>query len=285
MRGFYVTLDRDTCKPFMDPMPVMLPMASWWRTDVELKRPPYLPIRADAVAIDTGSYVLAQSYADGYPYGFTVESIVRWIRGVYPPASWAVLPDWPCEGKSPEQVRDIQIRGNFTMMAILREHLTTVPWVWCPVLQGQTVEDYLRHAVELSDIIHTLRDYYAEHHELTHHEDWFRVCLGSICRRGQTSQIREIVEAVAAVLPGIRLHLFGVKLEVLDGWEGCPDTVWSVDSAAWNGRFGSDITRLTNDQRARGMTQREYTIKVRLPEYRRKVEQALWAPTTPRLFG
>ena len=42
--------------------------------------------------------------------------------------------------------------------------------------------------------------------------DDFRMCLGSLYRRNAASEIRAIVRAVAAVLPDLSLHLFGIKL-------------------------------------------------------------------------
>src|SRR5207244_151955 len=83
------------------------------------------------------------------------------------------------------------------------ETLLDVPWSWTPVLQGRTVEDYLRHAVELAGILYDLAAVYRKR-GLT-----FRVGLGSICRRGQASEIHRIVASVATVLPGIPLHLLG----------------------------------------------------------------------------
>ena len=76
-----------------------------------------------------------------------------------------------------------------------------VPWAWAPVLQGRTVDDYLRHAVDLADIIYELAAVY------NHLGIPFRVGVGSICRRAQVDEVRRIVAAVAAVLPNVPLHL------------------------------------------------------------------------------
>lgn len=91
---FYATTDSDSIRPFMPAAPVMLPMASWWRKDVELKRPPKIPAHVGPIAVDTGSFTLAQQF-DAYPYGFTGQSVVNWCKAVKP--SWVVLPDWPME--------------------------------------------------------------------------------------------------------------------------------------------------------------------------------------------
>ena len=146
------------------------------------------------------------------------------------------------------------------------ESLLDVPWAWAPVLQGRTVDDYLRQAVDLADIIYELAAVY------NRRGIPFRVGVGSICRRAQVDEVRRIIAAVATVLPNVPLHLFGVKLAVLDGWGRRPRTVLSCDSAAWNGRFGTDIFWINAECRRRGMSQREYSLKVALPRYAARVE-------------
>src|SRR5262249_26534039 len=108
---------------------------------------------------------------------------------------------------------------------------------------------------------------------------------------------------VSQVLPGLRLHLFGVKLAVLHRTSYLPEAVVSIDSAAWTSRFGRHITVSSDEQRrtcrrcrlvaARswsgpptrcpecggplGVTQREYGLLVALPRYRARLERALLA--------
>ena len=64
-------------------------------------------------------------------------------------------------------------------------------WAWTPVLQGRTVDDYLRHAVDLADIIYELAAVY------NRRGIPFRVGVGSICRRAQVDEVRRIVAAVS----------------------------------------------------------------------------------------
>jgi hypothetical protein len=282
--GFYATLDADSIRPYLPTIPVMLPIASWWRKDVELKRPPAIPAQVPAIAVDTGSYVLAQQFDGGYPYGFTRASIERWILDVGQRSgrtvSWAVLPDWPCEGRSPEEVRELQRRGTDTALEMLRD-APSLPWVWCPVLQGQSVDDYLRHAIEWQTYLPVLHELY----RLRGQHDQFRVCVGSICRQGQAAEIRRIVEAIAEVLPDERLHLFGVKAAVLKQWYTRPAGVYSVDSATANGRIKRKGLAETNrEQRQLGMTQRQYVLTVRLPRYANAINRALSAPTGRSMF-
>ena len=53
---------------------------------------------------------------------------------------------------------------------------------------------------------------------------------------------------------------------------------WSVDSAAWNGRFGREIERARLEQHRLHLTQGEHAVRVALPRYLTRVEDALLAP-------
>ena len=123
------------------------------------------------------------------------------------------------------------------------------------------------------------------------------------CRRNSVAEILSIVSHVAQVLPGLRLHLFGVKLAVLHRTGYLPEAVVSVDSAAWTSRFGRHITVSSDEQRRTcrrcrlvaprswsgaptrcpkcggqlGVTQREYGLLVALPRYQARLERVLLA--------
>jgi hypothetical protein len=88
------------------------------------------------------------------------------------------------------------------------------------------------HAIDLADILYQVRAVYAQSGPN------LRVGIGSICHRGHVAEIRRIVAAIAAVLPGIPLHLFGAKLEVLAGW------------------LGTDIALINAERRPLGLTKR-----------------------------
>ena len=184
-------------------MPFLLPLASWWRRDLQLKRPPRLPRQLTHVAVDCGSFTLAQRQISP-GYHFTAQQYVNWISTLGPAVRWAVLPDWPCEGASAEEVRRRQVATTATAVDVLSDHLDAA-WCWCPVLQGQTVEDYLRHAIDIADWVYALRDVYAARGQAAD----FRVCIGSLCRRNAVVEILEIVNNVCAVLPDLALHLLG----------------------------------------------------------------------------
>jgi hypothetical protein len=260
---FWATLDADSVRPYLPDLPILLPVASFQRRDYQLKRPPRLALHSAPVAVDTGAFAWLHSFTT---YHFSAPQFAEWIDGVRPPVSWAVIPDRPTEDLcGPQEVRRAQAETTEAIVHVL-ETLLDVPWAWTPVLQGRTVEDYLRHAVELAGILYDLAAVYRKR-GLT-----FRVGLGSICRRGQASEIHRIVASVATVLPGIPLHLFGAKVDVLNRWGNRPQTVVSCDSAAWNGRFGTDIPFINAERRRLGLSQREYGLQIALPRYATRVE-------------
>jgi len=120
---------------------------------------------------------------------------VSWIRAVGPGVQWAVLPDWPCEGASPTEVRQRQTATTSTAIDVLSQHLNS-GWCWCPVLQGQRVDDYLRHSIDIAAWVYDLHQVYANRGQA----ETFRVCVGSLCRRNSVAEIRRIIGQVAQVL-------------------------------------------------------------------------------------
>jgi hypothetical protein len=215
------------------------------------------------MAVDTGAFAWFQSYT---MYHFSASQLYDWIYGVRPRVQWAVIPDRPTEDLArPSEVLEAQRDTTDAIVHVLQSFID-VPWSWTPVLQGRTLDDYVRHAIELADVLYSLADVYARRGQP------FRVGLGSICRRGQVADIRRIVSGVADILPGLPLHLFGAKLDVLTDWGNRPSTVVSCDSAAWNGRFGNAIPFIDAERRHLGLSEREYSLQVALPRYAKRVE-------------
>jgi hypothetical protein len=87
-----------------------------------------------------------------------------------------------------------------------------------PVLQGQTIEDYLSHVDQ----------YRTAGVELTAER---LVGVGSVCRRQATGEIEDVLTAIADVLPGVPLHGFGVKTL---GLRRYGHLLASSDSSAWS---------------------------------------------------
>jgi hypothetical protein len=130
---------------------------------------------------------------------------------------WAAPQDWMTEdhvlAKTGESVRTHQ-RRTVTNYLALRELASDLPII--PVIQGQTVADYLRcadmydkHGVDLAALP--------------------LVGVGSVCRRQHTADVEQIVRSLSA--RGLRLHGFGVKIT---GLRRFGEALSSADSASWS---------------------------------------------------
>ena len=126
---------------------------------------------------------------------------------------WAAPQDWMCEphmlnGRTVAEHQRLTVK-NFLE---LRQIETLAPII--PVLQGWTVDDYLR-----------CRDLYENAGvDLTAEPT---VGLGSVCRRQATGE----AETIVMRLPDLRLHGFGMKTE---GVHRYGDLLASADSLAWS---------------------------------------------------
>ena len=155
---------------------------------------------------------------------------------------WAAVQDWMCEPfmlrKTGKTVVEHQRRTTWSYLTL--KSLAPEVW-WVPVLQGWTIDDYLRH----------LEEY---HRALPFPLSGFRlVGVGSVCRRQGTSEALEIFQAISLECPGIRLHGFGLKTL---GLERCAPYLASADSMAWSARarraYHHDRIRLCGDKHKGG---------------------------------
>jgi hypothetical protein len=125
--------------------------------------------------------------------------------------------DWMCEPVALQAtgltVGAHQARTVWSLRE-LRARAPEVPWL--PVLQGQTVADYLTH----------LDLYGAAGIDL---RDAPLVGVGTLCRRQHTAEALEILVALSE--RGLRLHGFGLKLR---GLAGGARYLASADSMAWS---------------------------------------------------
>lgn len=130
---------------------------------------------------------------------------------------WAAPQDWMCEpwliGRTGLTVLEHQRRtiSNFLELRNAQGGFTFIP-----VLQGWSLDDYLRHI-----------DMYGAAGVDFRYEPL--VGVGSVCRRQATGPIEVIMETLACL--GLRLHGFGVKLAGLDRYADC---LVSADSLAWS---------------------------------------------------
>lgn len=194
------------------------------------------PIRGTSGASwagDSGAYaaLMLATDADGHPWSLDYESFggmwLRFAEEIGRRPDFIAIQDWPCEPA-------VRIRTGMTVAE--HQELTTgsylqlaegFPWLpWMPVLQGWTVDDYLRH-VEV---------YRAAGVDLA---ECRRVGVGSVCRRGGQRGVASIIRALAAL--GLRLHGFGVSINAL---RLCGHLLASSDSQAWSATARRDRVRL-----------------------------------------
>lgn len=131
--------------------------------------------------------------------------------------AWAAIQDWMVERDALACTGlDVAEHQRRTVASFLRLRELAPHVRWLPVLQGQTLDDYLAH-VEM----------YAA--AGVHLASIGRVGVGSVCRRQSTEEIATILAALAAC--GLRLHGFGVKT---GGLERAAKHLASADSLAWS---------------------------------------------------
>lgn len=233
----------------MPDVPYMLPASSWARKKM---RAPKLPSHVTHTAADCGGYVATKVWGD---YRYTPAQYVDWLATFQP--RWAATMDYCCEPDLPVVTRERQERTTKVAHRFWSEFKRT-PWCWVPTIQGWMVSDYIRHVRDLAPLIYEMAEYYGPGSD-------FRVGIGTLCRRADSAMIRAVVQAVSWQLPGIPLHLWGVKRRSLSA--ALQTRIVSVDSAAWEGAFGRNIEQ----RRASGLSEREYAYLVALPRYLAKI--------------
>ena len=127
---------------------------------------------------------------------------------------WAAPMDWMTEPHITAKTgRTIAEHQRLTIESFVRLD-RLMPSTFVPVLQGQSVTDYLTHVRWYADAGVDLDAYPV-------------VGLGSVCRRQATGEIEDI----ALALQPLRLHGFGCKTSAL---RRCSYLFASADSMAWS---------------------------------------------------
>lgn len=131
----------------------------------------------------------------------------------------AVAQDWMCEPWILQKTGLTVLEHQRLTVQRLDELVANDPGVEVmPVLQGFAPADYVRHLELYGDRLGPGR----------------YVGVGSVCKRnGDPAAVLEVLDAIHAVRPDLRLHGFGVKSTSL----ACPAIVarlYSADSMAWS---------------------------------------------------
>jgi len=168
--------------------------------------------------MDSGAFTTISKYG-GYPEPVSVyaEQIRRWKNNGNLVA--AVSQDYMCEdhmlAKTGMSVRQHQVLTIERYDQLIAED--TGVYIM-PVLQGYTPQSYVDHVRMYGD-----RLAYGAY-----------VGVGSVCKRNASpSSIVQVLKAIKAERPDLRLHGFGIKTTALS-WQEVRDNLESADSMAWS---------------------------------------------------
>lgn len=181
-------------------------------------------------ALDSAGFTELSMYGEWRTSPRKYVQDVRTYMQVIGKMEWASTQDWMCEEEiinggtlpnghvapgtklSVEEHQRRTIRSYFE----LRDLAPEVPWV--PVIQGFSLDDYLRHADAWEEALG---------HDLNRLP---LVGLGSVCRRQGTEMTTRLIWRFSAGR-GYRLHGFGMKKTGLKYVSGL---ITSADSLAWS---------------------------------------------------
>lgn len=170
-------------------------------------------------ALDSGAFTEIDRHGTWLLTPRDYVALVRLFIAEIGMMAWAAIQDWMCEphmlertGKSIVEHQARTIRS----FVELRDLAPDVPWT--PVIQGWTIDDYMRCVDGYASCGVDLRGFDT-------------VGVGSVCRRQNTDEVEQILRAICGL--GIRAHGFGVKSR---GLERVADVLRSADSMAWSKR-------------------------------------------------
>lgn len=174
----------------------------------------------DCLFIDSGGYSFMKGKGE---YGTTDAEYLDFIEQ-HDPEQFA-LRDYPCEpdvlsehGRNVREHQRMTTERHVSLLNKLEDR--NIQGQPISVIQGWNLEDYLNHIDELRDC-GALTDY---------------VGIGSVCRRNQEAEIRQIVLSVADALPNdTDIHAFGVKGSVLQ-YPDVRQALASADSQSYEFR-------------------------------------------------
>lgn len=170
--------------------------------------------------IDSGGYSFLKNKGE---YNRTNREYINYVYTYSP--NYFSLRDYPCEKDLltdlNRNVKDHQKKTNEKHRELLElfeswgKNVESQP---VSVIQGQTIDDYLRHYDQLKEN-GLLTDYCA---------------IGSLCGRKKVEEIRQIVIKLKQEIPNrIKLHGFGIKKSSLK-YKSVLKSLDSADSNAWD---------------------------------------------------
>jgi hypothetical protein len=170
------------------------------------------PPTFESLFLDSGGFSWNRDHC-GYP--FSVEQYAE--LAVRLNATFVATLDLPCEpgvNRYAHSTNEERIRRTVQQAVVASELFPNLLWV--PVIQGYTVDEYLS-CIDLYREVDAVRPYMA---------------VGSLCTRNSAGKTWEVLRAIRARIPGVRLHGFGVSLALLKD-RRIRTALWSADSQAW----------------------------------------------------
>ncbi len=168
-------------------------------------------------AVDSGGFSQLRDHGRYLQSPERYAAQVRRLAETTHTLDWAAIQDWMVEDDALKATGfTVWEHQRRTVASFLRLTALAPEVRWLPVLQGQTIAQYVEH----------LDMYLAAGVDL---RVMHRVGVGSVCRRQSTHEIVDILRALAS--RGLRLHGFGVKTT---GLRQAADQLASADSLAWS---------------------------------------------------
>ena len=161
--------------------------------------------------MDSGAFAVILKYGK---YPFIPEEYAEGIEKWHPDVAWTM--DYPCEPSvqkrgdyNPKKAQEMTIDNQIRLLDLNANTQM--------VVQGWEIPDYLANLDKIK-----------EQGLLTEH-----LGIGSVCRRGQTTQIARIIRAIHNNVPSwVKLHGFGVKVSALENTDAKFE-LYSADSMSW----------------------------------------------------
>jgi hypothetical protein len=177
-----------------------------------------LPRAVTPWMLDSGGFMELSKHGEWTVSPYTYAAAARRYYDEISMMDVCAIQDWMCEdeilAKTGLTVEDHQLK---TVASYLNLMTLDADLPWMPVIQGFTLDEYLR-CVDLYERVGV---------DLTLEPV---VGIGSVCRRQATDEAVRIIETLWAM--GIRLHGFGFKVTGLRN--GAAHLLYSSDSMAWS---------------------------------------------------
>jgi hypothetical protein len=169
--------------------------------------------RRDELFLDSGGFSFFSHYQE---YPFSIEQYVELARREN--ATYIATLDYPCEPlvfRADGDDNYKRIERSVKNAAKCLDSCSDLNWV--TVIQGYSLSEY-RYCVQRLKDEDLLTDIMA---------------VGSLCVRKKSSEVRRVLSTIAKLLPGTRLHGFGIDMRMLRD-PVIRRLLYSTDSLAWH---------------------------------------------------